>query len=167
MVLLLFCMLLLKDKFVFRPDQSVHENENETCVFVSFCTRATCLPNQLTKTKTKLRTSAQHARFCATFRILEFRHTANKNLFQALTHSPVAQIISQKKKAVTPPGTFWKELRRAIAIYIYSNVLCNRDSMKEIDQTKLIETLFFGNGGGGGGMKKKLNKKGVGRGGGG
>ena len=36
-------------------------------------------------------------------------------------------------------------MRRTVAIYIYSDVVCKKDSMKEMDQAKLIKTLFFGN----------------------
>jgi len=53
-------------------------------VSVSFCTPATCrwpLAGPICSSKTKR--NSQPARFCATCRILEFRHNANKNLFQA------------------------------------------------------------------------------------
>ena len=55
--------------------------------------------------------------------------------------------MSQKKKAAPLPDTLRKELRSIIAIYIYCDVVCKKESMKEADQTKLMETLFFGNGG--------------------
>jgi len=55
--------------------------------------------------------------------------------------------MSQKKKAAPLPDSLRKELRRTIAIYIYSDVVCKKDSMKEIDQIKLMETLIFGSGG--------------------
>ena len=55
--------------------------------------------------------------------------------------------MSQKKKVVPLPDTLRKELRRTISVYIYSEVVCKRDSMKENDQAKLMETLFFGKGG--------------------
>ena len=55
--------------------------------------------------------------------------------------------MSQKKKAAPLPDSLRKELRRTIAIYIYSDVVCKEESMKEIDQIKLMETLFFGSGG--------------------
>ena len=55
--------------------------------------------------------------------------------------------MSQKKKAAPLPDTLRKELRRAIAIYIYCDVVCKKEGMKEADQTKLMETLFFGMGG--------------------
>ena len=55
--------------------------------------------------------------------------------------------MSQKKKAAPLPDSLRKELRRTIAIYIYSDVVCKKESMKENDQIKLMETLFFGSGG--------------------
>jgi len=39
--------------------------------------------------------------------------------------------------------TLRKELQRTIAIHIYSEVVCKKDSLKEMDRT--METLFFGN----------------------
>ena len=64
-----------------------------------------------------------------TYRVYEFRHNAIKILFQAFTHSPVLQIMSQKKKAAPLPDILRKELSRTIAIYIYSNVVCKKDSV--------------------------------------
>ncbi len=46
--------------------------------------------------------------------------------------------MSQKKKAAPLPDTLRKELRRTIAIYIYSDVVCKKYSVKEFGLRILI-----------------------------
>mmetsp|Transcript_21880 Transcript_21880/g.28196 ORF Transcript_21880/g.28196 Transcript_21880/m.28196 type:complete len:170 (-) Transcript_21880:118-627(-) len=124
----------------FRPAQPGHENENETDTHVSFCKKSTARPNLFTKTKTKQTHNMQNSAGYSNFATIQT--TISNHALSSITHH-----VSKEEGRTASRRTPKKELRRTIAINIYCDIICKKDSMKEADQTKLMETLFFGNGG--------------------
>ena len=86
----------------------------------------------------------------ATYKILQdigiSPQCKQKSISSIHTLSSITDHVT-KEEGRTASGLTPKGIAAYYSDYIYSDVVCKKESMKEIDQIKLMETLFFGSGG--------------------